>query len=241
MISLLRAVPLLIADTVTVLSDCTMIFLLDQYGAQRWAAMATAITSFSFMWKVLALGQSWDQLKWNQSPPKIPPAASSQASVKTVSIGVCSSTVDLPLNVSKNFDHQRKSLQTSPVNNVLCELCLSILIWLKMRHRNTPPPLTTPAAQERRPAMDCNCRLVARLRDVKLWSSCFRDNNLSLGSLRLIVRESNSTPRKVILVVGSITFPQWIANPSFRRSCISTERASAHAALESEITKKSSK
>ena len=58
-----RHVPLFKAATVTELSEKIMIRLFLQKGAQRNADKVTASTSFSFMWKLSACGQSWDQFK----------------------------------------------------------------------------------------------------------------------------------------------------------------------------------
>ena len=133
--------------------------------------------------------------------------------------------VDLPLNTERNWTHQSRSFLTMGDNSDLWEACLSMLIWLKILRRKTRLPFTTLAAHDSRPATDCSCRFVARLRLRKPLSSSRRVLNLSSGRQRLILSESSSMPRKVITLVGSTTLPQWIENPSFLRRWISAASA----------------
>ena len=147
----------------------------------------------------------------------------------------------LPLNVWRKFIHHNRSSLTAFEINALCETCLSALIWLKIRRRKTLPPFTTPAAQESRPARAWSWRLDARLRVMKPWSSDWKLCSLSNGRRKVIVIESSSIPKKVIFVVGSTTFPQWMQKPSLLRSCINKFSAIAHSAFDSDIIRKSSR
>ena len=156
-------------------------------------------------------------------------------------MGSWSSRVDLPLKELKKFDHQSRSLRTSEVMRTRWALCLSAPMVLKMRRRNTRPPFTTLAAHDKRPARDWSCRLVKRFRPREPWSSSFKANSFSSGRRRAILIESSSIPKKVMQVVGSTTLPQWIMNPSFRRSKISVFKASAQITFDFEIIRKSSK
>ena len=156
-------------------------------------------------------------------------------------MGLLSSTVALPLKVCIKWCHHIISWCTSKERIVRWLPCLSKLILLNILRRKTRPPLTTLAAHERRPANDWSWRLVARLRDRKLWSSSRKIPSLSWGKRRHISLESNSIPRKVIFWVGLTTFPQWMAKPSFRRSWMRTKSAWAHSSWDFAIIMKSSR
>ena len=156
-------------------------------------------------------------------------------------MGSWSSKADLPLKELIKFDHQSRSLRTSEVIRTRCALCRSATMVLKMRRRNTRPPFTTLAAHDSRPARDWSCRLVKRLRPREPWSSSLRARSFSSGSRRAILTESSSIPKNVMQVVGSTTLPQWIMNPSFRRSKISVFKASAQTSFDFDIIRKSSK
>ena len=106
--------------------------------------------------------------------------------------------------------------------------------------RNTLPPQITADAQFSFPARDCNCFFEARLRTLKSSSSSRKRDNLSAGSRSSIVKFI-SIPKKVIEVVGSTTFDQFIINPNFLNKWTKVFKANLHLSFVDSHIRKSSK
>ena len=140
-----------------------------------------------------------------------------QTSVQTDVIANLSSSNDLPLNFAINLRHHAISAKTSPLRSILCQSRFSDVHVMQsiILRRNTLPPRITADAQFSFPARDCNCFFEAHLRTLKSSNSSHKRDNLSAGSLSSIVEESISIPQKIIEVVGSTTFDQFIINPNF--------------------------
>ena len=162
-----------------------------------------------------------------------------QASVQIDVIANLSSSNDLPLSFAINLRHHEISAKTSPLRSMLCQsrfsdIMQSIILW-----RNTLPPRITADVQFSFPARDCNCFFEARLRTLKLSNSSRNRDSLSAGSLSSIVEESISIPQKVIEVVGSTTFDQFIINLNFLNKWTKAFKANLHLSFDSYIRKSS--
>ena len=152
-----------------------------------------------------------------------------------------SNSMDRLLKAAMKDCHHEISARISSLSLTLWLSALSAFNVSMVRREYTLPPQTTLAEKLSFPARDWSCFLKVRVRFWNRSSSSLTWWSFLSGRRRVMLTESISMPKKIILVVGSTTLFQLIWKPSLQRNCTSIWSATAQSFKVSALLKKSSK